>query len=223
MGTPVESPVGHASDALPIPELLANLGFSSTDAGRAARRVLEENHLTNPGKRNIHPAKIARVRRVLEEKLFRTCGSPSCATLAGRREPVRVAGADCEVCGGRRINQALVRLGAEFQVARVRRVLVVGGSPATHTQLRSTLGQSSAAFDLIDGTRPPKTRRARALADGADLIVIWGNTILSHSVSNHFRAREFAEKTVTVSKRGVESLASEVIEHLEKRRNCGRV
>lgn len=213
-----------AGDAMPIDDLLEYLGFSSKPAQREARAVLDESGLTNPRKRYIHPRKREQVSALVESRFVRICGSERCiaAMAADPRRRVPVATRDCGVCRGRRTLGAARRLLWCLSAAAINRLLIVGGSPATHAELRAAFTRSAVTLDVIDGAHPPKAGRALALVEGADIVVVWASTVLPHSVSTLFVRPNQRQKTVTVSRRGIEALADAIEKHLAMRRRWAR-
>ena len=55
------------------------------------------------------------------------------------------------------------------------------------------------------------------MADAADVVVIWANTELDHKVSQPF-ATAAPGKTITVARRGISALATEVSRHVRGHR-----
>jgi hypothetical protein len=200
-----------------IAELLRGEGFRSPPSTATARGVLEEAGLTRPGKKRIADEKLDRARDAIGRALVRHCSSPECIeTVAddGRR-PVEVERAQCSVCSGSNNTRALRRMRFACAAAGVRRVLVVGGRPPMYAEIDSILGRD---LDLrfVDGTSN-LPNGADALRDcaWADLLVIWAPTPLPHKVSGLYRADICGvAHRVTVHRRGIEALATEVVEHL---------
>jgi hypothetical protein len=128
-----------------------------------------------------------------------------------------VLAAYCEACHGNSTTQAIEAMLHQLDSAGVTRVVIVGGSPDARALLRRFFAESPVQFDLIDGTRATTAQRARALCDAADVILLWANTMLAHSVSDQFKATDYRAKTVTIARRGIEALATGVMEHLRLR------
>jgi len=205
---------------VPIVDLLRDLGFDTEEARRQARAVLEAAGLTNPRKRNIAVRKRAQAGEVIRRACFRHCGATGCreqAAGSGRR-PVRAAPHACEVCGGRGTDQSLRSMATALAAAGRTRLLIVGGSPNTHRQLKDALEGTAVELRLVDGQRAPKPRQAQQWAAWADLIVIWATTEVGHKVSGHFQRPEYAAHTIIVPRRGVEAVAQEVARHLTQHR-----
>ncbi len=205
-------------DAVPIDQVLSQLGYSTPAARHRARRALEHAGLTNAGKSSIHPRKRPAIRALLRSRFFLACGSQECAADASRltRDLIRVAPADCETCAGSPNARASSTLRSTFEALGLTRLLVVGGGPGTHEELRAMAGHQI-RVDVIDGSRRADSRRARALADNADVIAIWGSTILPHAVSKFVTTAAYAPKSVTIARRGLPALVAGVAEHCRRR------
>jgi hypothetical protein len=205
---------------VPIDELLKGLGYSGATALRTAREAIEAAGLTNSSKLNIHPRKRKAINSLLGSRYIRVCGSGRCASLAEDASPnrrgLKVEAADCEVCGGQRSRRAVASMKRAFARRGMARLLILGGAPDVHAELRALMGKNSPVrLDLIDGARTTRGSRTRDLAQGADVVVIWGSTILPHSVSNSLNGANVDGKTVTVTRRSIEALAEAVEKHLE--------
>jgi hypothetical protein len=87
-------------------------------------------------------------------------------------------------------------------LAGKRRVLVVGGSPAYHKQLKAGVDRRI-QLTLVDGSK----KNFRTLPH-ADLTVVWGATELDHSTSAHF------PDAVQVSHRGISVMLEQVTARL---------
>ena len=203
-------------EVLSIEEWLGELGYVAAEARAIARGVLERAGLTNPRKTNIAVAKRARAETALAETLVRHCGDVPCraALTNDPRQAVEVPRRFCEVCEGGTVTGAVRLLGDALQRAGRLNLLVLGGSPSTHTILERELRGTEVTLQLVDGTRPRPAAQARAWAEAADVIVVWGSTMLDHKVSQQFTRPEYRDKTITVARRGIEALSSAVQAHL---------
>ena len=67
-----------------------------------------------------------------------------------------------------------------------RRVLIVGGSPAYHKALRERQSRGGPGLRLVPGDARRTLSQARRDESGADLLIIWGGTILDHSTSEQY-------------------------------------
>jgi hypothetical protein len=161
------------------------------------------------------------VERVLARVAF-VCDRPECQpAFSGEKvgEPggsskgpvaVRVSAERCEVCGGSDIRVAFDLLLRASRRAGVTRLVVVGGSPAYHTQLRDLSRGTDLKLDLVAGHSKPGKRRAR---NEAERVVIWGATILDHGTSAAYE--HLGDKLIRVPHRGISRMLREVADALE--------
>jgi hypothetical protein len=202
------------SDDLDILDLLRSHGLATAEAQREGRRALEAAGLTRPGKRRIARAKLDDARRAIAERLLRVCGDPECLRLSNGRDPGRAAVTAapnaCEVCAGsnnRRAAAALVRC---LGMNGVRRVVVVGGSPATRAELGRLLGGADLEVRLVDPDGSHARKDAEPHLQWAQLLVVWGATQLPHKVSKLYTDRPPPHlRVVSLAKRSVEALCRE--------------
>ena len=203
-----------------IANLLRDEGFRRPDALSAARSALEDAGLTRSGKQGMAGEKLERARDALTVRLVRHCSDPACvATIEGDvRLPVEVERAHCSVCSGSNNTRALRRMAVACQATGVRRVLVVGGRRPMYVEMERTLADEPLELRFVDGTSklPNGTDALRDCA-WADLLVIWAPTPLPHKVSDLYRPELCAApRRVTVHRRGIEALATEVVDHLSR-------
>ncbi len=121
------------------------------------------------------------------------CTPPGVAIL-------RVPAARCELCEGSDTQAAAAELREACQRARIKRLLIVGGSPAYRKQIERLFPRGgSLKVELVAGDRARTADEARRDQRTADLVVLWGGTLLDHSVSGLY-----AEGNVcTVAHRGI--------------------
>lgn len=208
-----------AEPTFAIEALLAELGFERTDSRQLARNALIEAGLTNSRKQNMALAKRDAAVAAIEERIARVDSSATCrAALEARgRRVVEVASHGCEVCGGSDSARAVQQMVADLVATGRMRLLVLGGSPATRRALREAVAGAAIDVRFVEGDRPTGAKRARELADSADVVVIWANTELDHKVSQPF-ATAAPSKTITVARRGIAALAEGVSRHVRGRR-----
>lgn len=207
-----------------IAELLLAAGFVG-DAAHRARAVLEDAGLTRASKVRMAATKVVRARQVLHEQLARSCGAAECEGAANGREVVRVPREWCEVCGGSRNRRAGQAARQAMLATGTRRVLVLGGTPATLRGLQECLQGGAVEVRGIDGTagvRPTATVEADLA--WADVLVVWASTPLPHKVSVPYTTRARGRlPTITVPRRGVEAVCQELLRWLERhQRPCGK-
>jgi hypothetical protein len=201
-----------------ISDLLAELGLVDGDAdlGRAA---MEHAGLTNPRKSRISDAKVGAAREAIDRELARLCRR--CADRPNRdaRALVVVGAEACAVCGGSANTRALDALVVAATASGVTRLVVVGGSPDIHREFARL--PAPLEVRLIVGLDRRTGEQARRDVDWADVLVVCGSSELYHRVSTLYTKEPAARgKLIVSSRRGVEAIAGEVVEHL--RRRAGR-
>lgn len=100
-----------------------------------------------------------------------------------------------------------------------RRLVIVGGSPASSKELRRIL-EPAIELKIVDGdgARRPDNKRAAAEVAWADIVAIWTGTILTHKMSivyTRWRAA-YAHKFVTIPSGGAGSFCRYVSETLRE-------
>ncbi|MDY7225313.1 hypothetical protein [Hyalangium rubrum] len=203
-----------------IDEWLAERGITLPDSRERAREALVEAKVINPKKARMSEQKLERAEALLTERFFRVCGAPACMQVAhaSGREPLLVEPkTHCERCGGSDNQRAVVEFLEACRRKGVRRMVVVGGSPAVREELEARLG-SQVELRMVDGTERRTADRARHDLEWGDLVLVWGATELHHKVSEHYTsaAPPLNRKVVHVAKRGVASLLEEAIKHLKR-------
>jgi hypothetical protein len=191
-------------------ELLRQLGFAGDLAPYDA--ALREAGLSRAEKTRISEAKRERVREVLEARFMRVCARGDCQSAAAALDDprVRVAASEqafCETCGGSADRTALDAMARACAARGVRRLCIVGGSPATRERLQRTLRGSGLELRLIDGTTSHSLKSAESNTAWAHVVLIWGSTELDHKVSLLYRG----PKVVQIARRGVQELARAVV------------
>lgn len=179
-----------------------------------AKVVLAAAGLTRAGKQRMANHKLARAREVLWAGVTPVCADGACvASLPASLLPVvTTTRAHCVVCGGSNTRRAMKQMLDACSSARIRKILLVGGSSAAHVELKAALAGSPVEMRIIDGLNDsPTNRTAIPDLEWAQLLVIWASTQLPHRVSQSFteqRPRDLP--LITVARRGVEALCQEV-------------
>lgn len=202
---------------LNIAQFLVSEGFDTAIARQRARAVLNAAGLTNPRKQGFDDAKLSRIRAALAAAFTRVCDA--CWELApGAPPPILVSDPNsCAVCKGSNNRRAALRLAHVMRREGARNLLVVGGTPAHHNELRRLLEGSGIEVRCIDGAaRSPSQKEAWSLLQWADITVIWASTPLPHKVSTLFTSESIGRPPLTVARRGIEALCSEVCVSLER-------
>jgi hypothetical protein len=142
-------------------------------------------------------------------RLALVCERPECQPESPQAVVVRVSPERCEVCGGSDIRVAFDLLLRASRRAGVTRLVIVGGSPPYHTQLRDLARGTDLKLDLVSGHSKPGRRRAR---NDAERVVIWGATILDHGTSAAYD--HLGDRLIRVTHRGISGMLREVAETL---------
>jgi len=119
------------------------------------------------------------------------------------------------VCGGQQNRAEVDRAIAALAARGMRRLVVVGGSPGTHGELRE-LVRTRLELRIVSGTDRRTGRDAKADLAWADLVVVWGATELNHQVSKLYTGGK-PRHVVTCPKRGITALARTIVEALRRR------
>lgn len=200
-----------------IAKMLKDFGIAAPGAQRSARQALAEAGIISrrPNRTNIASEKVDRAREVLEGTFLWHCGNGDCRRRAEGAPRLLVDQAHCTICGGSKDRSALEGMVSALAAANLTKVLVVGGSEAKG---REILQKSPSGVDwrFVDGTKSKDDRYFRPARRWADIIVIWGSTVLDHKVSSHFEGKG-DDRVITVNRRSIGALADEVIEHLARR------
>lgn len=199
---------------------LEELGFGLPAARERARAALEGAGLTRAGKQRISDEKLARATEVLRAALFVHCPAPACgaAAAASGKAPVPTANkAACQHCGGSANKRAEADLVEACRKAGVRRIVIVGGSPAVREELAALEGDVE--LRLVDGTERRTAEKAKADLLWADLVLVWGASELHHKVSMLYSNAPppLKKKVVLVARRGVAALLAEAVTHVQRR------
>lgn len=198
-----------------IADLLASFGLVGDDA-EMARVVLEQAGLTNPRKSRISTGKVAAAREAIDAEIARLCRRCADAGDAEPRLVVTVSPEACARCAGSANARALDDLAAAAALAGVTRLVVVGGSP----DIRRELSRLPPPLEvrLVVGVERRTGEQAKRDVDWADVVVVCGSSELYHRVSNLYTREPAARgRLVVSSRRGVEAIAGEVVEHLARR------
>jgi len=199
---------------------LTELGFGLPQALGAARAALEGAGLTRPGKQRMSDEKLPRAAQLLKGRFFLHCDSRECAAFAaasGRQSVLASLKGACERCGGSDNSRAETEFLEACRSRGVRRVVVVGGSPAVREELEAALGRAL-ELRLIDGTERRTSDKAKGDLEWADLVLVWGGSELHHKVSMLYTSAPppSRKKVVHSAKRGVAALLAAGVEHLAR-------
>lgn len=151
----------------------------------------------------------ADIAHLMQDKVTWRCDA--CATDAGAALVVPVESVACEVCGGSAIEAAASHLRTRCHDKRVRKLLIIGGSPAYHAQLARVLPPSSELeLRMMRGDKRLDATRAAQQVAWCDRGFIWAPTILDHAVSAVF----FGPRISTIPVRGIRRFLSAMADHI---------
>jgi hypothetical protein len=210
--------VGDSS--LDLSALLTELGFDSPASQQLARAALIEAKLTNPSKSRIDAAKRPRVEELLRAKFLVSCGAPDCARNANGREIIRANDIrHCWSCRGSPNRRAAQSALDAMKRGGIRRLVIVGGSPSVHDELRQFF-EGQIELRIVNGTERRTIDAARADLRWADLVLLWGSSELDHKVSTLYaNQRDQTQcRVLHVSRRGIAALLDAVVQHVGKSR-----
>ncbi len=117
----------------------------------------------------------------------------------------------CEVCGGSDNRRAVQQMVRACRVHRKYKVVLVGGSPDAHAELKH-LTPDNFDLRLVSGKLRRDKQQATDDLRYSDLVIIWGPTILPHKISELYTKQKenFPGKLHVVHTRGVASMARDV-------------
>lgn len=176
--------------------------------------VLAAAGLTRAGKQRMANHKLEAARRALWAGVTPVCADAACRTAAGRPAlPIVTTTRErCSVCGGSNTKRAVKTMVDACRKAGLKRVLVLGGSKAAHTEIRDALAGSRLEVRMIHGLDgSPSSKAALPDLEWAQLLVVWASTALPHRVSQAYteqRPRDLPQ--VTLARRSVEALCMEI-------------
>lgn len=151
--------------------------------------------------------------RILDDAVSFVCGRPACRPVAGSKAVV-VEPDRCEVCGGSDLQRAAKKLFDTCVERGLRRIRIIGGSPAYHTQLRDLAASSDVELKLISGIHKRTEKQARADQKHADLVVLWGATLLDHATAGLYDRKR--SSVLTVAHRGLAGMLGRLETMLER-------
>lgn len=185
----------------PLGTLLRERGLHDAQEDAAALLALLEQRAEELVEA-LELASAGKLRQLLDERVALVCGKEGCQP-EGPTAAVRVAPGRCEVCGGSDVQGAFSRFLAAAEKGGVAAIVLVGGSPAYRRQLRALadLCEGRLRIDLVSGTSRRPRHKADADLRRADVVVIWGATMLDHSVSEAYR--EGPARILRIPHRGI--------------------
>jgi len=172
---------------------------------------------------NLTQEKAALLKGTIEEKIAFCCGHELCQDLLDKQLPeqkwiLTKKPSVCKICRGSSTKRGMEEMAVACMESEIRRLLVVGGSPAVHKELNS-IKPDSLEFRLVEGNVSRDKQRACADLNWCDLAILWAGTILNHDVSNNYMNSRGSVSCsiVVVKRRSVEALCSSVTEHVKRK------
>jgi len=201
------------NDAVTKAELFHRLGYGG--AYGVLEEALEEAGLSRPSKPKISATKIEAVRAALAARFVIVCSRGDCQAeiqdLADDRIPVPASSRDeCAVCGGSANARAIDEMVRSMKGAGLSRLCVVGGSPNARAELERLVA-GRVELRLVDGAVARNTHQSQADLAWADVVAIWGGTILAHKVSRLYGGPH----VIQFARRSIQELAREVRKSVE--------
>ena len=200
-----------------ITRMFKKFGITTPGAQKSARDALADAGIISrrPNRTNIASEKVDRARDALESAFLWHCGNGDCRRQAEASNGLLVDKAHCTICGGSKDRSSLTAMASALNTAKVSKVLVVGGTEAKTREIREK-SPRGIEWRFVDGTRSKDDRYFRPARRWAEVIVIWGSTVLDHRVSSHFEGKGDA-RVITVTRRSIGALAEAVVQHLNRR------
>ena len=200
-----------------IARMFRDFGIATPGAKKTALEALSRAGIisSRPNRTNIASEKVDRAREALETAFLWHCGNGDCRRQAEASRSLLVDQAHCTICGGSKDRSSLEAMASALVASNVSKVLVVGGTEAKCREIREK-SPPGIEWRFVDGTKSKDDRYFRPGRRWADIIVIWGSTVLDHRVSSHFEAKGDA-RVITVTRRSIGALAEAVVEHLKRR------
>jgi hypothetical protein len=195
----VAPPPPVAAPMVGLTELLTDRGLRGDDEQAAAVRALADARRLSELSRHLSAADPAPVAELLSNRLVLHCGREDCPVPVGV-SVVRVSLARCEVCDGSDTRRSIRRFGESLLLRGVKRLTLVGGSPPYHRILKEHL-DPRVELHLIPGDARHTQAQAQSEHRWAQLILVWGGTLLDHSVSSHYTGDD--PPTLRVPHRGM--------------------
>jgi hypothetical protein len=202
--------------------VLSRYGISGKSVLKKLRKLLPGDVARLLNQQDLSEVQHATLTGEIESRAVFFCDHAYCRGALEKRHspetliPVRDA-SYCFLCRGSATRRALEEAAEVCVEAGVRRLLVVGGMPASLKEIREN-APLGVEFRLVEGDTERQRQRVQADLRWCDLAVIWGSTILSHSLSGGYTRRRSPRGPfiIRLTRRSVEALCAEVIKHLKR-------
>ena len=198
-------------------QMLIDLGYEHADAHERALAILVAARLTSLRKERISVDKRDRCRDALAEKLVLLCRQCSGLGSPDGRTPVpAVDSRFCGLCAGSVNRRSVERAARACRAHGTSKIVVVGGTPNSHTALSELLPRDI-KHRIVPGTERHTRRDALANLKWADVVIVWAKTQLDHQVSQLYTKAgpEYARKVIVAQRGGIATLADRLTRHVQ--------
>ncbi len=207
----------------PTRGILDRYGIRGKSVLKRLRKLLPDHVARLLNQQDLTESQVAQLTEEIENRAALHCDHAYCTRTAERLHsaeiliPVRDA-SFCNVCQGSPTRRALEEAAEACRNGGLRRILVVGGMPASRTEMKNH-SPVGIEFRLIEGNLDRPKQRVQADLRWCDLAVIWGSTPLGHSLSGSYLRRRTSTGPfiLRISRRSVEALCQEIVKHLDIR------
>lgn len=170
------------------------------------------------GTKLIHTLKIheEHIQPLLSNTIHLRCTHPDCQPTSSDELCVTVENPQmCEYCSGSENKRAFRLLVDDCRERGWHTLTIVGGSPDTHAELQD-LCPADINLRIIEGTSRRTKKQATQDIETSDLVLIWGATILPHSLSELYTSQRQHDHIISLRCRGVASLARQTLQAIEQ-------
>jgi len=212
-----------SSERLSTKRFLENFGLRGKSTLKRLRKLLPGDAARLVNQPDLSEAQQAKLQTEIETRAVFVCDHPFCRKTSSKRHSPELLflvnqASLCHLCRGSATRRSLEEAAEACREAGMRRILVVGGMPASHTEIDQN-APPGLEFRLVAGDLERQRQRVQADLRWCDLAIIWGSTILGHSLSSGYLSRKGDRFIIRVQRRSIEALCAEVVRHLEGRKS----
>ncbi len=207
---------------IPTAGILEQYGISGKSTLKKLRKILSGPGVRLLNQQSLLEDRSKELKKEIESKAVFFCDHAFCREALAERHPsenlIPVRNSSCcRLCKGSVTRRSLEETAQACRKGGIRRILVVGGMPASQREFRDNAPEGL-EFRLVEGEVERRKDRAQADLQWCDLCVIWGATPLGHSVSSHYTRRrgQGGPFVIRVDRRSVEAVCSAIIKHLKR-------
>lgn len=213
-----------ASAAISLGTVLSKVGI--TDLERQARtlqRLLDQPHSARVLIRAMRNIDADAVAQMVRDRVASICADPMCEQVAAQSDLIALRvddAAQCEICKGSPGRRWFRRMVKECERGGIRRILVVGGHGEIHQSLRELSQGFPVDLRLVSSEEKPELPRVRSRVEGCDVLVVWGEAVVSTRLTSAYLEAAKTEGRLTVHVSGqrcaVDALARSVTHRLAR-------